>query len=134
MSFGASFIAANQSASFVVREIILHSEIPADLTIEINGTEEPFTQVLFEKGMPLGSKQKITVNATANLNLTFFENGQSVFKGAISGIDSIFEKEAYTQNGTTPKVSFDVIYNQNGFLEIANAKCSMRQNLWKEKT
>lgn len=50
MAFGASFIAANTSAQFVVRDVFLHQIVPEDITMRVTGPETEVEKVVFFKG------------------------------------------------------------------------------------
>lgn len=95
-AFGASFIAANASSAFVVRELFLHQKVSQDISINITSaltqdcgdeqTEEQIqqgvciqkTKVAFKKGEKLGKKKTFSVNTTQPLEITAYYPNQEV--------------------------------------------------------
>lgn len=102
MSFGASYIAANNSAQFVVRDVFLHQVIPDDITIKISGSETPIEKKIFEKGEPMGKTEKFSVNTTEDLNVVFEMGGLNILEVKIQGVSDIKEKPEAKINATVP--------------------------------
>lgn len=102
MSFGASYIAANNSAQFVVRDVFLHQVIPDDITVKISGPETPIEKKIFSKGEPMGKTEKFNVNTTEDLNIVFEMGGKNILEVKIQGVSDIKEKPEAKINATVP--------------------------------
>ena len=109
MSFGASYIAANMSASFVVRDLYLIEQIPHDVRLKIDGVD--YDEVIFFKGDPVGSSKVMVFNATQDLTLTVSHEDVTTLVTKLEGINSIIESEQFKTNGTDPVVEFTIQYS-----------------------
>ena len=109
MAFGASFIAANSSASFVVRDVFLHQTVPEDVSIKVTGPETEVERVIFAKGEDLGRIEKLAFNSTQDLHIEFSQNGKVFLEYDIEGIESHFDwKPEHKENSTTPLITLNV--------------------------
>lgn len=91
MAFGASFVAANASASFVVWDLFLHQTVPDDITVKITGPEEPIEDLIFSKGSDLGKTEKMTISSANDLHVSFKWNSEVFLEYDIKGIEQHFE-------------------------------------------
>ena len=71
MAFGASYVAANSSASFVVWDLFLHQTVPEDVIMKITGPDQEFEKVIFSKGESIGRTEKLNVSSNEDLHVTF---------------------------------------------------------------
>jgi len=126
MSFGASYIAANLSASFRVREVNLHQPIGPEVTIDIFGLEEPYSKTLFEEDSQHGITKKFGVNATDDFSFTVKQGEKTVLEGEVKGIKEIIESEEYLTNGTTPLIGMKASFSRTGIIEIKDVRA-----MWK---
>lgn len=127
MAFGASYVAANSSASFVVRDLFLHQTIPDDITLVITGPEETIEELVFSKGQNMGKIEKMSVNSLKDLHLEFKKDSKVFLEYDIKGIESHFDwKPEQKENSTIPSITFSVSYNKNGLIEISDLKGTVK--------
>jgi len=91
MAFGASFVAANSSASFVVWDVFLHQTVPEDVSIWVIGPETEVERVIFAKGEDLGRIEKLSFNSSKDIHIEFSQSGKVFLEYDIAGIESHFD-------------------------------------------
>jgi hypoxia up-regulated 1 len=132
MSFGASFIAANNSAQFAVRDVFLHQMIPQNVVVKITGPTETIEKTLFHEGESFGKSHKFNVNSSEDITLEFTVGDKKIAEAKIINITEIKERPEASINASTPQVQFQVSYNKNGLIEVSKVQVSMNQNLVRE--
>lgn len=106
MSFGASYVAANNSAQFVVRDVFLHQTVPEDIVLKITGPVDAIEKTVFHEGEGLGKTEKFNVSSHEDLKLEFFAGEKKILEAEITGIADIKERPEAKVNATTPEIIF----------------------------
>ena len=125
MSFGAAFIGANVSSSFVVRKLNLHKaqEEPILISFEslnLTKLDKDYVKkkfMFFDGGENI--KKKYVVASMNDLKVEYYSKSKGIIHTVhLTGIPDILESEEYKNNGTTPNVVFETTFNSNGIIEV----------------
>lgn len=139
MSFGAAFLGANSSSSFVVRKIFLHRlvEEPIYLNISsenLNPGDEDYVHkryMFFEGGS--NDKKKYAVYSKDNLKAEFYTESQGVLHRVhITGVPELYESEEYKNNGTDPRIVFEATFSPNGYIEVNKVSAKIVQTYFEQ--
>lgn len=141
MSFGAAFLGANLSSSFIARKIFFHhlTEEPIKLritSVNLNSEDPKYIKKeynFFEKGDSLNEKRKYSIETTDDLKAEFYTETKGVIHQVyLTGVPAILESEEYNSNSTVPKVSFYAYLSYSGFIVAEKVSAKYSQTYMKE--
>lgn len=134
MSFGAAFLGANSSSSFVVRKLYLHRYVGEPIYVNItsanltsddpNYVKKRF--VLYDGGDSI--KRKYAIHTLDDLKVDYYTQSKGVIHSVmLSGIADVLASQEYQNNGTTPRVVFETSYTPGGFIEVNGVSAKVTQ-------
>ena len=134
MSFGAAFLGANISSSFVVRKLYLHKIVEEPIYVNFTSAnlskDDPNyikKRFMFFDGEE-NTKRKYIVSSMDDLKVDFYTKSKDVIHTVyLTGIPEILESEEYLNNGTTPKVFLEASFTSNGLIEINSVSAKVTQ-------
>lgn len=127
MSFGAAFLGANSSSTFIVRKLFLHHLLDEPIMLSIEPTNlKQEDEGYFKKDFMFWNetdkydlRKKYTVETDDNITVKFYTKSKgTIHEIDFTGVWEILASEGYKNSTGLPKVTFFAYMSANGYIQI----------------
>lgn len=134
-AMGAAFIAANYSASFKVRSVLLTDASSFSYSVHLTGlgkvadgeVSEPVDKFkeLIKKGSRLFGTKTVVLKSKQDLDVSLFEDDHMISKYEIRGISEVIHKQF--ENLEAPKIALVFKINSSGIIKLEKAHATFEE-------